>query len=353
MNICFANKLKEQRKRKNVSQEKVAQYLGVSSQAVSKWENCITAPDITLLPDIARYFGITVDELLSVEQIDSDKCFEQCKLESERLFRDGKRTELVPLWLELYRKMPNDVRVKEMLMSIYFDVDKSKYQKEIIELATEIYSGETPTDSYSYYKGQAIQIAARTYYENGNYEKASEWAKKAHQLNHCQELLQMLISEKEEDLVAVFRFFNYWYLDSLFYASARLNQYGVGDHNIDYVKKVNETVAQIFETVYPDDDMSFESLYQLYLLHRCIAEDEMLLGKNEAVVRKHLERACECAKKSLNLKAHALSHPLVFGWRIEGSPQNNKQIVEQFREELLWECFDLYREREWFVNLLK
>ena len=140
-------------------------------------------------------------------------------------------------------------------------------KKEIIELATEIYHGETLEDSDSYYKGQAIQIASRTYYENGNSEKAFEWARKAHQINHCQELLQMLISEKEDDLVAVFRFLNYWYLDSLFYASARLNQYSVGNCGIDYVKKVNETVAQIFETVYPNDDMSFESLHQLYVLH--------------------------------------------------------------------------------------
>jgi hypothetical protein len=127
----------------------------------------------------------------------------------------------------------------------------------------------------------------------------------------------------------------------------------VGNCGIDYVKKVNETVAQIFETVYPNDDMSFESLHQLYILHRCIAEDETFVGKNEEKVRKHLERAGECAEKSLNLKAHALSHPLVFGWQVEESPQNNKQIVEQFQEELSWECFDLYREREWFINLTK
>ena len=75
--ISLADKLKELRKTKNVSQEKFAEYLGVSYQAVSKWENGVTSPDILLLPDIARYYGITVDELLQVEQIDADKYFEE------------------------------------------------------------------------------------------------------------------------------------------------------------------------------------------------------------------------------------------------------------------------------------
>ena len=90
MKVSLADKLKELRKAKNVSQEKFADYLGVSYQAISKWENGITSPDITLLPDIARYFGISVDELLQVEKIDEDKYFEEYNTKSQELFRNGK-----------------------------------------------------------------------------------------------------------------------------------------------------------------------------------------------------------------------------------------------------------------------
>ena len=113
MNMNLAGKLKELRKAKNVSQEKFAEYPGVSYQAVSKWENNITSPDILLLPDIARYFGITVDELLQVERMEADKYFEECSQESEKLFRNGKHAEIIPLWLEAYKKLPNDIRVKD------------------------------------------------------------------------------------------------------------------------------------------------------------------------------------------------------------------------------------------------
>ena len=51
------------RKAKGVTQEKMAQQIGVTFQAISKWENEYTLPDIMLLPVIADYFGISIDDL--------------------------------------------------------------------------------------------------------------------------------------------------------------------------------------------------------------------------------------------------------------------------------------------------
>ena len=50
---------------KTATQERLAKELNVSPQAVSKWENDINYPDISLLPDFARFLGVSVDELLS------------------------------------------------------------------------------------------------------------------------------------------------------------------------------------------------------------------------------------------------------------------------------------------------
>lgn len=210
MNISLADKLRELRKLKNISQEKFAAYLNVSSQAVSKWENGVTSPDISLLPNISRFYGITVDELLQAEKIDEDKYFEECSQKAEKLFRNGQRSKIIPIWLEAYQKMPNSVRVKDMLMSTYFDTDKVKYQNEIIELGTEIYNTNSGEINDSYYKGQAIDQIARTYAENGNQEKAREWARKAYPINHSQELLYMQILSDEKWLADLFGFANHW-----------------------------------------------------------------------------------------------------------------------------------------------
>lgn len=53
------------RKEKGMTQEDLAAKLGVSSQAVSKWENDISCPDIGLLPQLVRVLGVTADELLT------------------------------------------------------------------------------------------------------------------------------------------------------------------------------------------------------------------------------------------------------------------------------------------------
>ena len=61
------NKLKELRKSRNMTQEVVADRLGVTSQTVSKWERGLLSPDITLLPKIALLFNCTIDSLFDME----------------------------------------------------------------------------------------------------------------------------------------------------------------------------------------------------------------------------------------------------------------------------------------------
>ena len=53
------------RREKGITQEEMSERLGVTPQAVSKWENDISYPDILQLPKIAEMLGVTVDELLS------------------------------------------------------------------------------------------------------------------------------------------------------------------------------------------------------------------------------------------------------------------------------------------------
>lgn len=58
------------RKEKGLTQEQLAEKVGVSAQAVSKWENDVSCPDITLLPLLADLFDVSVDELLGVKPIE-------------------------------------------------------------------------------------------------------------------------------------------------------------------------------------------------------------------------------------------------------------------------------------------
>ena len=55
------------RKRLGLTQDQLAEKLGITAQAVSKWENDLSCPDISILPQLADIFGITTDELLGRE----------------------------------------------------------------------------------------------------------------------------------------------------------------------------------------------------------------------------------------------------------------------------------------------
>lgn len=65
MNNTLGSRITQKRKALGFTQEELAEKLGVSAQAVSKWENDLSCPDITLLPILAKILSTTIDELLT------------------------------------------------------------------------------------------------------------------------------------------------------------------------------------------------------------------------------------------------------------------------------------------------
>ena len=67
MKETFGQRFLRLRKARGLTQEDIAKKLNISAQAVSKWENDISSPDISLLPELASIFNVTIDELLGKE----------------------------------------------------------------------------------------------------------------------------------------------------------------------------------------------------------------------------------------------------------------------------------------------
>lgn len=63
--------IRELRQERGVTQEQLAQALSVSVQTVSRWENNVNAPDLSMLPQLAVYFKVTADHLLGLERNDT------------------------------------------------------------------------------------------------------------------------------------------------------------------------------------------------------------------------------------------------------------------------------------------
>jgi len=78
--LRIANIITKRRRDKGITQEDLAEYMGVSKAAVSKWEKGQSYPDITLLPHLAAYFNISIDELLGyTPQLTPDEIQKLCR----------------------------------------------------------------------------------------------------------------------------------------------------------------------------------------------------------------------------------------------------------------------------------
>ena len=69
LEIAIGEKIKSYRKKREITQEQLAEYLNISFQSVSKWECGDAYPDITMLPKIAMFFGVSTDELLCIDKL--------------------------------------------------------------------------------------------------------------------------------------------------------------------------------------------------------------------------------------------------------------------------------------------
>ena len=157
--IKLGEKIRSLRKQKNISQEVFANYLGVSFQAVSKWENGNTMPDVTMIPAIASFFGVSTDELfdfnlLEIENQVEKICHESWKYResdparAERILRDG-----------LQRFPGNDI----ILNNLLYTLDYQTRADEVITLCKTLIES-TKDDSVKY---DACRILASCYKETG------------------------------------------------------------------------------------------------------------------------------------------------------------------------------------------
>lgn len=199
MELQIGHKIKTLRRSRNLTQEEVAAHLGISFQAISKWERGDGYPDITLLPALAAYFEVSVDDLLGVNEIAVWERYKEINHAWERNNAAGRHAENTALMRGALKEYPNDALLLAQLSVSLEKLDGAEAEKR----AHLRESAAIQEQILRYSKDSEIRGAVQfnicfTYRKLGEYEKAIEQAKKLPNLYKARENALVYLLQGED-----------------------------------------------------------------------------------------------------------------------------------------------------------
>lgn len=150
MKLTIGKNLKRLRREKNITQDQLADILGVSYQSVSRWETGLCYPDIELLPTISDFFGVSVDKLIGVDKSIEQKKTEEYLESFQNAISQGNVYDCIAIARKGVSEFPNNfVLLNKLMYALFISGDedgnipewkenKEKYDTEIIALGERI-----------------------------------------------------------------------------------------------------------------------------------------------------------------------------------------------------------------------
>ena len=129
MDLLIGENIKRFRRERNLTQEEMAAHLGVSFQSVSKWERGDGYPDITMLPALANYFRVSVDELLGMSEIEKNEQYNKINRTWAENNKNGLHSENVSLMWQSLKTFPNDALLLVQLSTSLEKLDGTEEEK--------------------------------------------------------------------------------------------------------------------------------------------------------------------------------------------------------------------------------
>ena len=137
----LGNKIRELRRAHNLTQEQLAASLNVSAQAVSKWEMNASYPDMTMIPTLASFFKVSLDELFDFDVKNIDREIEEIRTKSNNYFWNNfEKAEQI--LLDGLKQYPASIQLKTELFELYtYNLDRGDdHINKTFELGSHIIS---------------------------------------------------------------------------------------------------------------------------------------------------------------------------------------------------------------------
>lgn len=139
MNITISETIKRLRTEKSVTQESLAAFLGVTPQAISRWESGAGYPAIEYLPQMARYFDVSVDELLGVKLSEREEKRKEIYQLIAHIEECGYNTTALGLMRDAHAEFPRDEMISlSLAKTLYSTMLDDEPDKSLIQEAEKI-----------------------------------------------------------------------------------------------------------------------------------------------------------------------------------------------------------------------
>lgn len=365
MTLKIGEKIKVLRKAQDITQDKLADYLNISYQAISKWENGLALPDITLLPKLANFFGVSTDELLDLKTSENETELREYEKEYHELGRKGKVLEKIELSRKVLDLYPRNyqwmLNLAYGLVSYGATSEQQKYRKEhkFIEEAISLCERILDDCTVDSIRHSAIQILCYEYPNIDKKEQAIKLAENMPDMLICKEMLLSHIYSGTERLKQEqnnLRFMLH-FCSSILYLMACDKDLRQG-LSVEQRIKMLDTAIKLNKTMLSSDEN--EDLYnnQLSLYYLMIAK--LYCQKNESdMVIKNLLLSEKCAinyDSASNLGEQ--NYNSIFFSKLTWNHKNiitncDKTLQEQLLFNLDNSCFDQIKDNDEFIKLKK
>ena len=187
MNIKIGTIIKKLRAENNITQDTLATAIGVTPQAISRWESEGGYPDIELLPALADFFSVSTDELLGYKLSEREEELANIKKELRRLAEVGTHQERLSFARDAFVKFPNDYKIKVYLAACLSDEWNNTHEKSLIHESETLCLSVIDDCHDEDIRYDAIFTLSSIYNELGEIKKARSTLELLSPMKYCRE----------------------------------------------------------------------------------------------------------------------------------------------------------------------
>ena len=187
MNIKIGAIIKKLRAENNITQDTLATAIGVTPQAISRWESEGGYPDIELLPALADFFSVSTDELLGYKLSEREEELANIKKELRRLAEVGTHQEKLSFARDAFVKFPNDYKIKVYLAACLSDEWNNTHEKSLIHESETLCLSVIDDCHDEDIRYDAIFTLSSIYNELGEIKKARSTLELLSPMKYCRE----------------------------------------------------------------------------------------------------------------------------------------------------------------------